>query len=420
MIPGGAGFVGCNLADHFIRPVVGRDNRILTGDHMQPLRILIALTYYLPHRTGLTLHVQRVAEGLVKRGHKVTVLTARFDKSLARSQYINGVRVVRLWAPIRISRGMVMPAYPVALYRLLRRHDVVSINTPMLESSLTALLARFVNKPVVIAHHGDLILPTGLLNRFIRWFVFQLYKPAAKSAARLIAYSHDYAHHSYYLAPFLDKTSVIYPPIRIPEPDPQRTAQLRQQWGVEEGCVIGYAGRFVEEKRPDLLIQALGTVNQFMSDAKLIFAGQYRLKYENYYERCLPLINRYSDQILFLGLLTSPQEMANFYAACDVLALPSDTECFGLVQIESMLCGTPVVITDTPGAREGVRVTGMGKIVPTEDPQALGQALVEIMKYPDRFVKGRSHIERAYNLTETIDRYERVFQEVVENPNVEQ
>lgn len=384
---------------------------------MQPLRILIILTYYLPHRTGLTLHVQRVAEGLVQRGHKVTILTARFDKTLARSEYINGVRVVRLWAPIRISRGMVMPAYPLGLFRLLREHDVVSIHTPMLESSLTTFIAGLLSKPVVITHHGDLILPAGALNRFIQWFVFQLYKPAARMAARLIAYSHDYANHSYYLAPFLDKTSVIYPPIVVPEPEAARVAQLRDEWGVNNGHAIGYAGRFVEEKRPDVLIRALETVNQHLPDTKLVFAGEYRIKYEDFYERSLPLIDRYKDQIVFLGLLASSQEMANFYAACDVLALPSDTECFGLVQIEAMLCGTPVVVTNTPGAREGVRVTGMGKIVPIQDSQALGQALVDVIRAPQDFVKSRSQIEQAYNYAETVERYERVFRRVTEDGN---
>ncbi|MFQ5856762.1 MAG: glycosyltransferase family 4 protein [Anaerolineae bacterium] len=386
---------------------------------MPPLRILVVLTYYLPHRTGLTLHVQRVAEGLAQRGHSVTVLTTRFDKRLPRTENVRGVRVVRLWAPIRISRGMIMPGYPWALSRLLRHHDVVSLHTPLLESSLTTFLADLRRKPVVITHHGDLILPAGLLNRFIRWFVFQLYKPAARSAARLVAYSHDYAHHSYYLAPFLDKTSVIYPPICMPEPDPDRVVQLRRQWNVGDGHVIGYAGRFVEEKRPDLLIRALDTVNQSIPNTKLVFAGQHQLKYENFYERCLPLINRYRDQILFLGLLTSSQEMANFYAACDVLALPSDTECFGLVQIEAMFCGTPVVITDTPGAREGVRVTGMGRVVPTEKPQALGRALVDVMRNPREFVRSRSQVEQAYSFTETIDRYEKVFRNVVENRSLE-
>jgi glycosyltransferase involved in cell wall biosynthesis len=101
------------------------------------------------------------------------------------------------------------------------------------------------------------------------------------------------------------------------------------------------------------------------------------------------------------------QAMANFYDACDVLVLPSDTECFALVQVEAMLCGTPVVMTDTPGGRVPVTETGMGRIVPRGDWEAIGQAVVDILQNPVQYIKPREHIERAFSLQETVDRYER-------------
>ncbi len=84
------------------------------GQAPDKLKILICLLYYFPHRTGLTIHVQRVAEELVRRGHEVTVLTARYSNDLPRDDTTmhKGVRIVRLWAPIHLSRGMIMPAYP--------------------------------------------------------------------------------------------------------------------------------------------------------------------------------------------------------------------------------------------------------------------------------------------------------------------
>ncbi len=57
-----------------------------------------------------------------------------------------------------------------------------------------------------------------------------------------------------------------------------------------------------------------------------------------------------------------------------MLVLPSGTECFGLVQVESMLSGTPVVVSDIPGAREPVRVSGMGEVVRQRDTLALAEA----------------------------------------------
>jgi glycosyltransferase involved in cell wall biosynthesis len=379
----------------------------------RPLKILAALQFYLPHRTGPPIHLQRVAEALVQRGHEVTILTARHHIDLPRDETINGVRLVRLWAPLKVSRGMIMPAYPWAVLGLIRRHDVVWLHTPMLETALVATLARLAGKPVIATHHGDLILPPGLFNRFVRWFTFQNYRVMAQRAARLIAYSHDYADNSYYLRPFRDRVSVIYPPIQIPDPIPDVVAELRARWQRNGGPLIGYAGRFVREKRPDLLIRALEVINRTYPKARVVFAGEYDIPYEDTWERNQALVQRYEDRLIFLGKVESMQAMANFFAACDVLVMPSDTECFALVQVEAMLCGTPVVMTDVPGGRVPVTETGMGKIVPRGDWEAMGCAVVEILQTPDRFVKPRAEIEATFNFDETIARYEKHLRRAV-------
>lgn len=375
------------------------------------LKILICLLYYVPHRTGLTIHVQLVAEELVRRGHEVTVLTARYRDDLPRddTDVHNGVRIVRLWAPIRLSRGMLMPAYPWAAYKLMRQHDVVSVHTPLVETMLLGWLSRLTGTPLVATHHGDLVLPRGLVNRTIQGAMFAMFRSMARVARRLIAYSADYAAHSYYLRPFLDKVTPNYPPIQVPEPDRARAARLRAEWAPGGGPVIGYAGRFVEEKRPDLALRALETVNRRYPGARLVFAGEYQIPYENTWEREQALVARYRDQLTFLGLLDDPQDMADFYAACDVLVLPSDTECFALVQVEAMLCGTPVVMTDIPGGRVPVTVTGMGLLAQQGDAESIGRALVAVLEEPDRFRKPREAIQAIFSFDATVDGYEQLF-----------
>ncbi|MCC7209398.1 MAG: glycosyltransferase family 4 protein, partial [Anaerolineae bacterium] len=326
----------------------------------RPLKILISLLYYVPHYTGYTIHVQDVAEALAARGHEVTVLCARHSLDLPRDETIRGVRIVRLWAPIRFSRAMIMPTYPLALWAFMRNYDVIFANTPAFETWMIALVARLTGTSVVATHHGDLVLPPGLKNRLTEFVTFQLYKQMARRAHRLIAYSHDYADNSYYLRPFRDRVSVIYPPIKMPLPDPERARELRQQWAPDGGPLIGYSGRFVREKRPDLLIRALDVITRRHPNARIVFAGQYNIPYEDTWETHRALVEQWRDHLIFLGEITSREAMANFYAAMDVLALPSDTECFALVQVEAMLCGTPVVMTDTPGGRVPVTVTGMG------------------------------------------------------------
>jgi glycosyltransferase involved in cell wall biosynthesis len=381
------------------------------------LRILICLLYYFPHRTGLTIHVQHVAEELARRGHEVTVLTARYHISLPRDETIhNGVRIVRLWTPpIAISRGMVMPAYPWAALGLLLQHDVVWVNVPMLETALIGLLAGLTGRKIIATHHGDLVLPPGLANRFITTTMFAFYKFMARRAGRLVAYSQDYADHSYYLRPFMDKVTPIYPPVLMPPPNPQHVEELRHQWASNGGPVIGFSGRFVQEKRPDLLIRALEIINQTYPQARIVFAGEYDIAYEDFWERSQNLVQQYRDQLIFLGLLTDPQEMADFYAACDVLVLPSDTECFALVQVEAMLSGTPVVMTDTPGGRVPVQVTGMGRLAKAGDWRSIGEAVMAVLQDPAQYHRSRQEIEAIFSFQETVDRYESIFREYARN-----
>ena len=375
------------------------------------LKILISLLYYYPHLTGLTYYVQLIAEELARSGHQVTVLTSRYQQELPRDTVINGVRVVRLWAPIRISRGVIMPAYPWALARLLREHDVVSIHTPMLETALVSLLAGMAGVKVIPTHHGDLVLPESLMNRLIAKIMFAFYVFMARRAPSIIGPSHDYADNSYYLRPFLDKFEAIYPPIRIPKPDAENAAKLRRQWQHSDGPIIGYSGRFVQEKRPDLLIRALEVINRRHPKARIVFAGEYDILYENTWRRHQPLIDKFKPQLIFLGLVKDKQTLADFYAACDVLALPSDTECFALAQVEAMLCGTPVVMTDTPGGRVSVTVTGMGKLARPGDWQSIGETVVEVLENPDPYVKSREFIAGCFSFEETVNRYEAIFRQ---------
>ena len=376
------------------------------------LKILICWLYYLPHRTGVPIYMQRVAEELVRRGHQVTILVARHRADLPPEEMMNGVRVVRVWAPIiPISRGMIPPMYPMVADRLVASHHVVSVHTPTPEAALLSWLGKRHNRHVIVSHHGDLLLPPGLSNRVIQGVMFQLYKYAARNSPVVIGYSNDYANHSYYLQPSRDKVEVIHPPITMPEPDQARAGELRAEWRDGDGPIIGYAGRFVQEKRPDLLIQSLDVINQTYPNARIVFAGQYDIPYENTWELYQPIVQRYRNQLIFLGMLDDMQAMADFFAACDVLALTSDSECFALVQVEAMLCGTPVVMANTPGGRVPVQKTGMGLLAEAGDPVHMGQSIVEVLNNREQFLRSATEIKDAFSFEYTVDRYEAIFRE---------
>lgn len=385
-----------------------------SGQPADKLRILLLLLYYHPHPTGLTYYAKTLAEGLAARGHDVTVLAARHSSETHRGESReNGVRVLRLWAPIRLSRGMIMPAYPWHLLRLLREHDVVNIHSPMLESALAAFLARRANVPAIATHHADLVLPAGMVNKLITRLMYANHTCMARNVASMVCYSEDNRQNSVFLAPYRDKTKPIYPPIHIPEPQPAQVEALRTAWRHEGGPLIGFSGRFAQEKRPDLLIRSLEVVNRTYDGARVIFAGEKEIPYENTWKRFRGLVESNESQLVFLGLLRDKQALANFYAACDVLVVPSDIDNFPLVQGEAMLCGTPVVATSIYGNRVAVRVTGMGKLAEKGDPRSIGEAIVDVLAAPQKFTKPREAIARVFSREKTLDDYEALFLQLV-------
>lgn len=376
------------------------------------MRILAALTYYYPHWTGLTAHAQQVAEGLAQRGHTVTVLAYRHSPELAAEAFHRGVRIVRVTPWGRLSRGSFSPTYLATTARLVRNADVVLIHTPMFEAPAVALAARRAGRPSAVVHHGDLIMPAGAGNRVVERLVTAGMTAAARLADVVTTYSDDYAAHSGFLTPLRPKLVAIAPPVDIPIPDRSAAAAWRARLGLTDRKVIGFAGRFVEEKGADILLRALALLRSRMPEAHLLYAGDAHPIYERFYEQCAPLRAAVGAQITELGLLRDRQQLADFYALCDVLALPSRSDCFALVQAEAMRCGTPVVASDIPGAREPVRWTGMGRLVAPLDPAALAEGLRDVLQAPDAYRRDAATIAARFDRARCITAYEQLLDDL--------
>jgi glycosyltransferase involved in cell wall biosynthesis len=376
------------------------------------VKILQILYYYYPHCSGLTIYVERLGRRLVERGHTVTVLASRHDESYPKDEVgPDGVRVVRTPVVLSVSRGVVMPTFVPRAVSLIREHDLVHLHLPVTEAAPIAALAKAMGKRVIITHHTDLTLPIGTFNQVAQRAVFASGVGAGYLADRIVTYTHDRADASPYIKRFRKKTSVVYPPVEIDTPTCEGVRAFREHHGLGDKPIVGFAGRFAEEKGCDYLLRTIPRVNAALPGVQYVFAGEYlNVVGETLYERCQPLLREFRDHVLLLGVLRD-DELMNFYAASDVLTLPSVnfTETFGLVQVEAMLCGTPVVAADLPGVREATRVTGMGRTVPPRDEPALAEALIEVIQNRASFVKPRLQIEETFSLEATVDAYERVY-----------
>lgn len=376
------------------------------------MKILLVLTYYHPHVSGLTIYVQRLAKAMAQKGHEVTVLTARYDTALPPEETHEGVHVIRVPVAWRVSKGVIMPKFPLYAYRLARQHDVVSIHLPQFEAGLVAALGRLAGDKVVLTYHCDLLLPPGWFNRVVDRTVFVMNYIAGHFAHNIVAYTQDYANHSPFLSHFKDKIRVILPPVVMPPIDPAACARMKQDLHLDSHAVIGFAARFATEKGAEYLLKAIPYLLAEFPQVKVLFAGEYQhvIGEEEYFRRLQPLIQQYEEHITFLGVL-NPAQMANFYALCDVLVLPSlnSTESFGLVQVEAMLSGTPVIASNLPGVRQPIRITGMGEITPIGDEQALARNILQVIKNKAAYVRPRAEIARLFDLAHTVARYEELF-----------
>lgn len=377
------------------------------------MKVLTTLNFYHPHWTGLTVYAQRIAEGLAARGHDVTVLTSQHAPELAREETVGGVSVVRLPVAGRLSRAMLMPTFPVAVGRLAGRHDVVHIHSPSTDALLAAAIARARRRPVVVTHQGDVVMPAGAINRVVQGAMTCNLGAAVRLASAVTTHSDDYAQHSRFLAPVASKVHGIHPPTDIPVPRPAEAAQWRAALGVADGPLVGFAGRFVEEKGFDVLLQAIPLVLAEVPSARFVFAGETNVVYEQFYERWSAVFEGLQGVLVSVGLLLDRQRLADFYAMCDLFVLPSRTDCFAAVQLEALLCGTPVVATDIPGAREVVSVTGLGRLCPAGDPVALAAAIIESLRAPLPR-PSRAEVAAHFDPATAIDRYEALLLKVVQ------
>lgn len=365
--------------------------------HGADIDVLVALTYYAPYVSGLTDAARLVNEGLAARGWRIRVLTCRYDGELAPREERSGVDVERCRVVARFGKGVLMPTFPVRISALAKQAPVTHFHLPMGEAVAARLVPR---AGLVSTYHCDVSLPTGSVNQFAQRLVDASSRSAIRRSQVTIVTTSDYAAHSR-LHDVLAR-AVPLPPACTERPPGRPT------YRDGDGPHVGFLGRIVEEKGLEHLVRAFRALAD--PGARLLIGGQSDgVAGGSVIERVRAAAHG-DDRVRFLGFVPD-ERLADFYASLDVFTLPSinSFEAFGIVQVEAMMAGIPVVASDLPGVRRPVQLTGFGTLVTPADEQGLAAALAGAVASPPDRAAGRRKACELFSLSATLDAHESIY-----------
>lgn len=351
-----------------------------SGRSMSTLRVLHIGKYYPPHMGGIETHLQALC-GELRKTVDLRVLVAN-DNSERVDQVLDGVSISRLPTRLTLSSTPFCPS----LIGTIRRStaDIVHIHCPN-PAAILAYLASGNRGRLVVTYHSDTVRQKVLGSLFEPYLHMALRRSAA-----IIATSPDYRGTSPILARYLDRCHVIPYGIALEQferCDPSSVSGIRSRYGDR---LILSVGRLVYYKGFEYLIRAMQHVR-----GKLIIIGDGPLREKLQMLASSLCVTR---KVVFAGEIQN-EAVTPYYHAAQVFALASvaRSEAFGIVQIEAMAAGLPVVNTQLDSGVPFVSVNEKtGLTVPPGDSDTLATAINRLLDDDSlRQSLGRAAVVRA-------------------------
>jgi glycosyltransferase involved in cell wall biosynthesis len=291
-------------------------------------KVLHVGKFYPPHMGGIETHLEAIC-GELRKSVDLEVIVASDDRR-ATEDVVRGVKVSRLPTHLTLASTPLCPGMAGRIRRA--GADIVHIHLPNPTAVLAYLASGHAGK-LVVTYHSDTVRQKVLGAMFEPF----LHRALRRSAA-IIATSPDYRQSSQVLAHYLDRCHVIPYGIALEEfesADPSEVRAIREQYG--ERLILS-VGRLVYYKGFEYLIQAMAKVN-----GKLIIIGDGPLRGKlQELVRGLGL----GGKVIFAGEIQNERVVPYYHAAAlFALASVARSEAFGIVQIEAMAAGIPVVNT---------------------------------------------------------------------------
>ncbi|GBR74725.1 glycosyl transferase GTB-type super family [Candidatus Termititenax aidoneus] len=333
------------------------------------LKILQVNKLYYPVIGGVEKVVQQIAEGL-KDKTDLEVLACQ-DKGKTSIETINGVKVYKAGSFGRLFSMPISLSFLRLFHEKMYKNDIIHIHLPFPLADLAVFLFR-PKARIALWWHSDIVR-----QKWLFFFYRPLTKWLLRRADRILVAAQGHIDGSDFLPGFRDKCRVV--PFAVDDAVLAKGTQFVQQnvsppKNEKKPVSVLFVGRLVYYKGCEFLLRAFAQTR----NANLVIVGKGALE-----KRLKKLAARLglANKVKFFPSLPAAQ-LDRIYADCDIFVLPSveKTEAFGLVQIEAMAYGKPVINTNLPSGVPQVSLDGIsGLTVPPKDVSALARALQRLI-----------------------------------------
>ena len=348
------------------------------------MRILKISDVYFPRVNGVSTSIRTFAREFTRTGHEVQLIAPHYPTPGPEEPF-DIHRMPSRYLPMdpedRLMRGR--PVRQLAHRLRGQAFDLVHIHTPFQAHYLGLHLARALDLPVVETYHTYF---EEYLGKYLRWVPNRLLRLAARrfsvsqanAVDALVVPSEPMLEvlRGYGIGAHAQVIPTGLPDDELPDGDGLR---FRQRHGIApDRPVLLYVGRVAHEKNIAFLIEATARLRQDCPDVLLLIAGEGPAEDSLRRQAARTGLQRH---VQFVGYLSRDQALADCYAAGDMFVFASTTETQGLVLLESMKLGTPVVTTAVMGTAS-IMADGRGGLVAEEDACHFASQCLRLLRDP--------------------------------------
>jgi phosphatidylinositol alpha-mannosyltransferase len=351
------------------------------------MKIALVSPYDYPYPGGVQQHICHLSRQFRLLGHEVRIIAPSSEPSdaLAAQDIYKVGNVVPIPANgsvARITLSLRMSGRVKAILER-ERFDIVHLHEP-LAPALPLTVLRYSDSVNIgtFHHYGSRGLTYFYGRPILKRFFDRLDGRIAVSRPALD-----------FIATYFPGDYTIIPngiDVEAFRPDGPLVAELR-----DGRPTILFVGRLEKRKGFKYLIQAFGHVRRALPTARLVVVGGYTQRQARWYER---YVRCYSlGDVRFVGYVPAA-DLPLYYRSCDLFCAPSiGGESFGIILLEAMASGCPIVASSIPGYAAVMESGVHGLLVPPKDAHALAEAIIEILSDPARRAAmgaaGRRHAE---------------------------